>query len=532
MKNFFFVLVFLITSNASIAQEKPKLVVGIIVDQMRHEYIHRFEDKFSDTGFKRLMNGGFTFENAHYNYMPTYTAPGHASVYTGTTPAIHGIIGNNWYNKVLKKEIYCAEDSTMMTIGSDTDNGEMSPNNLLTTTITDELRLFTQKRSQVIGISIKDRGAIFPAGHTGSAYWYDKKTGDFITSSYYENELSGWVKNFNKKKRADYYLKQTWDTYKPIETYLESGPDQNNYEAAPMKENPTFPYTLEKGKYWMVPGTPFGNDILAELAIEALNETTLGEDETTDFLAISFSSTDYIGHSFGPNSKEIQDTYLRLDQNLSEILKVLDEKVGAGNYTVFLTADHAVADVPQYMIDNKVPAGYFQAKYVGELKSSLNKKYGEGEWIEFIGNEQIFLNRSLIEEEKLDLGVVQKFVAQEILKYEGIAKSYPANLINAMDYNTGALKGDLVRGYNQKRSGDVLYIYEPGWMWRNSKGTTHHSPYNYDTHVPIIFYGKNIKSGKAYDRKVITQIAPTIAMMLGIKLPNSVTDEPLVEILH
>jgi len=531
MKNHFFVLAFLIIAITTKAQEKPKLVVGIIVDQMRQEYLHRFENKFSEEGFKRLMSEGFSFENAHYNYMPTYTAPGHASVYTGTTPAIHGIIGNNWYDKVLKKEIYCAEDNTMKTVGSDTDNGEMSPNNLLTTTITDELRLFTQKRSQVIGISIKDRGAIFPAGHTGNAYWYDKETGDFITSNYYEDELSSWVLSFNNKKRADHYLKQTWDTYKPIESYVESGTDKNNYEDAPMKEEAVFPYTLEKGNYWMVPETPFGNDILAELAIEALNETTLGGDEITDFLAVSFSSTDYIGHSFGPNSKEIQDTYIRLDQNIANILKTLDEKIGEGNYTVFLTADHAVADVPQYLIDNKVPAGYFQAKYVGELKAALNKKFGEGDWVEFIGNEQIFLNRSLIKQKELDLNEVQGFVAQEILSYDGIAKSHPAHLINIMDYNMGALKGDLVRGYNQKRSGDILYIYEPGWMWRNSKGTTHHSPYTYDTHVPMIFYGKSVKSGKAYDRKVITQIAPTIAIMLGIKLPNSVTGEPLTEVL-
>jgi len=529
MKRILALPLFLIVFNLS-AQQKPKLVVGIIVDQMRQEYLYRFQDKYGDDGFKRLMGEGFNFKNAHFNYVPTKTAPGHASVYTGSTPAIHGVIGNNWYNKEIKEEIYCAGDDSENTVGSDSDKGKMSPRNLLTTTISDEVRLSSQMRSKVVGISVKDRGAIFPAGHTGEAYWYDKKTGDFITSTYYMDKLPGWVRGFNEKKRADYFLSQSWEPVASLDDYWESIADDNKYEAGIEKDTPTFPYPLKKGEYWMVPETPFGNDIVAEMALEALEKTELGKDASTDVLAISFSSTDYIGHGFGPNSKEIEDTYIRLDRNLAQILAKLDEKVGKGNYTVFLTADHAVAEVPQYLIDSSVPAGYFDVSQVKGLNDSISEKFGEGQWIEDISNEQIFLNRAAVLNNNKDLHEVQNYTAHLLLEMKGIAKVYPAHLINGMDYNAGGIKGLLARGYNQKRSGDVLVVFEPGWMGPRSKGTTHGSAYTYDTHVPMLWYGAGVKKGESVGYKTITQIAPTLSMMLDVMLPSGATGQPLEEL--
>ncbi len=532
-----FVLFFLIGCTTwVIAQpQKPKLIVGIVVDQMRQEYLYRFKEKFGEGGFKKLMQDGFMAKNAHYNYVPTNTAPGHTSVYTGTTPAYHGIISNGWYDKKSKTEIYCAGDTTESTVGSTSDNGEMSPRNMLTTTITDELRLGTQKQAKVIGISIKDRGAIFPAGHTGEAYWYDSETGNFITSTYYHDKLPDWVQKFNNQKLADQYLKQTWEPLNPLNTYTESGPDDNIYETPGRTNAFVFPYNFSKLKdaYGLVPASPFGNDILKDMALAALEGEQLGTHEFTDFLAVSFSSTDYVGHQFGPNSVEVEDTYLRLDKNIETIINALDKKVGKGNYTIFLTADHAVAEVPQFLIDNKVPAGYFTEDLDSMVSMALTAKYGEGKWIEDISNAQVFLNHTLIFEKKINLHEIQEFIAQQLMAFEGIEESYPAYVINWLDYNASGVKGLMTRGYNQERSGDVLFGFKPGWFASGNKtGTTHGSAFTYDTHVPMLWYGYGIKSGSSVKYHPITDIAATLAMMLEIKLPNGATGQPIEELFE
>lgn len=532
MKRIYLLLTFLIFITAVHAQEKPKLVVGIIVDQMRQEYLYRFENKFTNEGFKKLMKDGYMFKNAHFNYMPTYTAPGHSSVYTGTTPAIHGIIGNHFYDKETNTTIYCADDLNENTVGSSSDQGKMSPRRLLTTTIGDELKLFSQKRSRVIGISIKDRGAIFPAGHMGEAFWFDKKTGNFITSTYYMGKLPKWVDQFNKRKLADHYLKQVWTPAQDLDSYQESMSDDNQYEQAFNKDAVVFPYALQSGEYWQIPETPFGNDMVKDMSINAIEHTDLGQDNDTDLLAISFSSTDYVGHAFGPDSKEVEDLYIRLDKNIAEIIRALDEKIGEGNYTIFLTADHAVAEVPDYLIDNKVPAGYFDQSQAKNLNDAISKKFGAGAWIEDVSNYQVFLNHETVENNNADLFAVEDFVAAELLKLDGVARSYPAYLINGMDYNAGGIKGYIVRGYNQKRSGDVMVVFESGWMERSERGSTHGSPYKYDTHVPVIWYGNGIKQGQSAEYISTTQIAPTISMMLNIKIPSGATGEPLVELLN
>lgn len=524
--------------------QQPKLVVGIMVDQMRQEFLFRFLPKYGAGGFRRLMDDGFMLKNGHYNFAPTVTGPGHASVYTGTTPAVHGIIGNEWYDKDVKKQVNCVEDARYAAVGSDGGKGDVSPWRMLSTTVTDELELFTQKRSKVVGISLKDRGSVLPAGHNpDGAYWYDSKTGRFITSSYYMNRLPDWVENFNKRNLPDKYLSQHWTTTLPINEYVESGPDNRAYES-PVggKQQPVFPYdlrTLRKANdYSLLSTTPFGNDYVTDMAKAALAGESMGADATTDFLAISYSATDGLGHAVGPNAIEIQDMYMRLDRNIEDLLKTLDAEVGAGNYTVFLTADHGVADVAQYMIDSKMPAGYFDASRVGAALSEHLAQYFPGKKVvEAFSNGQIFFDQDVFQNDPKASGV-ELLIATELtinflLKQDGVANAYSENVVRQGRFDEGGPKGMIIRGYHAKRSGDVMVLLEPGWYSAESiQGTTHGSPWTYDTHVPILFYGNGIRKGSSVRHYSVTDIAPTISALLNIKFPSGCTGHPVDEALN
>lgn len=548
-----FVLLFvLITPFVSSAQPRvtpPKLVVGIVVDQMRNEYLYRFEQKFGERGFKRLMSGGFMLKNAHYSYIPTYTGPGHASVYTGTTPAIHGIIGNDWYDKVLKKDVNCVGDERQKPVGVEVGNGDVSPWRLLSTTITDELELATEKRAKVIGLSLKDRGAVLPAGHMAdAAYWFDSPSGKFISSTYYKPGLPLWLDKFNALKLADQYLNSEWNTLLPIDQYTESGPDENPYETKLKSkvDHNTFPYRLKEMRvpdsFELIISTPFGDDLLTDIAKAAIDGEELGKDDITDFLTVSFSSPDYVGHAMGPNSIEIEDTYIRLDKNLEDLLNVLDKKVGVGQYTVFLTADHAVSDVPQYLKDNKVPAGKFRPNMVeAALTEYLKKYYPDKKIIEKISNDQIFLNHEAFEGDPrssgVDLLVATELITNYLMTFEGVADVFPAAALRAGDFGEQGLKGKAIRGYNRKRSGDIAFVLEPNWLSTTNiattviAGTTHGSGYTYDTHVPILFYGWGVKKGSSSQFHTITDIAPTISVLLKIKFPSGCVGQPITEIV-
>lgn len=495
------------------------MVVGIVVDQMRPEYLYRYYDKYCNDGFKRIMREGFVNKNTHYNYIPTKTAPGHASVYTGATPGVHGIIGNNWYDRRLRRDIENVEDTVLKCL---------SPRNMLSTTITDELKIATQNRGKVVGISIKDRGAILPAGHNpDGAFWYEEETGNFTSSKYYSNPTPEWLTKFNSKHHADSLLNLTWNTLLPMAEYTESGPDDTQYEEIfEGKKRPVFPYDLaelrgKNGNFELLPTTPFGNTITTLLAMAAVEGESIGEDDVTDFLAISYSSTDKIGHGFGPQSVEVEDVYLRLDQELASLLAYLDKNVGKGEYLLFLTADHAVAEVPRFMNDQKMPAGLFPEEALQEkINAHLVGLFGKGKWVEAVGNEQVFLNQTLIKGAKLEMVKVQQLVADFLVQQEGIARSFPANLFKANYYEGGA-EALLHRGYHWKRSGDVLMVYEPGWLPHDSVGTSHGSGYAYDTHVPLLWYGWGVTAGFSSTYHAITEIAPTVSMMLNIKAPNS-----------
>jgi len=519
---------------------KPKLVVGIVIDQMRYDYLTRFANKYGNDGFNRLLNNGFSLENAHYNYIPTYTAVGHTSIYTGTTPVNHAIISNNWYDKYLKETIYCVDDSNYKTIGNNGGGGKKSPKRMLTTTITDQLRLAQNMNGKTIGVAIKDRSAILPAGHTANgAYWFDGgNKGDWITSSYYMNKLPNWVKQFNDSKIVDNYLNQPWETLYDINTYTESITDDNNFEA-PFKgeDKPVFPHDIPKlrsknNNYSIIKCIPAGNSLTTDFAKAAIIGENLGKSEYTDFLAVSYSSTDYVGHQFGVASKETEDTYLRLDRDLANLFRFLDTQVGKGNYTLFLTADHAAVQVPSYLQSVKIPANYFSYKKFRGFVNNITKKYFKSDaLVENISNFQIFLDKEKIESLNLNRNEVAQKIADEVINYKGIYKTATARTLQTTSFTTGILNS-LQNGYNQKFSGDVLLVPTPSTISYPKKGTTHGSGYSYDTHIPIIFYGNGIKHGSSKKKYEIIDIAPTLSNLLQIEFPNGATGKIITEVLN
>ena len=539
MKLHIFLLIVAIFNLPAFSQttksQQPKLVVGIVVDQMRNDYIDRFWNRYSEDGFKRLVNDGYRFKNAHFNYVPTYTGPGHASVYTGTTPSTHGIIGNNWYDKAIDASVYCAEDTSVQPIGTMDKAGMMSPHRMTVTTIADENRLATQMRGKTIGVALKDRGAILPAGHTtNAAYWFHgMDEGQWISSSFYIDSLPQWVVDFNNSGKAASYFK-TWNTLYPIETYVESGSDMNSFEGGfKGKETATFPYNLQElrahnNNFELLKAVAFGNDLTTDFAIAAIEGEKLGQRDDTDFMTLSYSSTDYVGHNFGVNSKEVQDTYLRLDKNIAQLLQYLDKTVGKDQYIVFLTADHAAVDVPAYLDSLKIPAGYFDSRgFRNNIDSLIQKDYGNSKLIKNISNNQLFFNYQLLHEMNINIDSFQQKLSNYILMQDNIHRVYTRQQIVNGAYTKGM--DELIKnGFNHKRSGDLIYVLDPAFISYSHTGSTHGSSFMYDTHVPMLFYGKGVKSGSSSRRSEIVDIAPTIAVMLGISFPSGTTDRKSV----
>lgn len=536
---FLILFVFSLLSTAQVTiplkrDKKPKLVVGIVIDQMRYDYITRFWNKYNDDGFKRLITQGFNFKNNHFNYVPTYTGPGHASIFTGTVPSNHGIIGNNWYDKFSDQEVYCTQDDLVLPIGTQSAAGKMSPHRMKTTTVADENRLHTQMKGKTIGIALKDRGSILPAGHTANAaYWFHgENEGKWITSSFYLNELPTWVKEFNESGIVDSYLKP-WTTLFNLETYVESGADLNAFETGFIgMESAVFPYDLKSlaptnNGYDLLKTVAYGNDLTLDFALAALKAEELGKDEFTDFLTLSFSSTDYVAHNFGVNSKEIQDTYLRLDQNLAKLLNELDQFVGEGNYTIFLTADHGGVNVPSYLQSLKIPSGYFDhITFEGQIKKFVADKFKANGLIRNISNNQIFLNYEALQEKNINKEEIEKVLAHFLLQLDQIDKVFTRTQISENSYLEG-MEGNIKNGFNQKRSGDIIFILDPATIIYPHTGSTHGSGLMYDTHAPLIFFGAGIGKGSTTQRSEITDIAPTISALLGISFPNSSIGKPL-----
>lgn len=535
------IFVFIIFQTILEAQPQnanPKLVVGIVVDQMRYDYLYRFEKLYSNDGFKKLMNEGTNFTFAHFNYVPTYTAPGHTSIYTGTTPFYHGIISNDWYDRELKKSVYCTSDNSEKTVGADDKSGEMSPRRLLATTITDQIKTGTNNRSKVISISLKDRAAILMGGHfADAAYWYDYKTGNFISSTYYMNRLPEWAEKFNEQKLADTYMNSEWTLSFPIEKYQQSIPDESTYESDLFSEGKTsFPHSFknvkENKKYDLLRYTPFANEIQYWFVKEAIVNENLGKHSDTDFLAISFCASDFVGHSYGPNSVEVEDLYVKFDGILSELLKTLDKQVGKGNYILFLTADHAVAENPVLMAQRKYQVKWFDPKIISDsLKSFTRRKFNDEKIIENFSNKQVYLNYDLINSKNLDASEIRKAYKQYLVQtFNELAIVYTRDELTNQLAGRNSLNF-ILNGFNSSRSGDVAFELQPNLLLGSGKGdaSTHGSMYTYDTHIPMLFYGWDIPKETNNTPVFITDIAATVADLLKITEPNASMGIPLIK---
>ncbi|MEH6770216.1 alkaline phosphatase family protein [Maribacter arcticus] len=532
----------------------PKLVVGVIIDQMRADYLYKYQERYGEDGFKRLIRNGFNYKNATVNYIPSETAPGHASIYTGTTPSYHGIIGNFWFDRETNAVEENVSDQLEKIVGSVKDNPYgVSPNKLMASTITDELKKISNFKSKVISVSIKDRGAILPGGKSADGvYWHDWESspGYFVSSSFYMETLPNWVNKFNQQEKSDAYLNETWHTLYPIKTYTLSTPDDTTYEPSlGGKISPTFPYNFktmrekyrDKGsEFQLLWISPKGNTLLTEFAITAIQEEKLGKDKYTDFLNISYSVPDVIGHTFGPQSVEMEDIYLRLDNEIATLLKALDTKIGKENYTLFLTADHGAMENVSFLNNHKLDAAIARTTNdARNLEAFLDTKYGKASWITAVNDNNLYLNKVTIDEQKLTLPIIQKEAADYLMTLPEVSFALTADDLQTYVYEEGIRK-TIQNGYHVKRSGDVIISYSSGTIIHpNSNidvemvnGTVHGSGYSYDTHVPLIWIGKGIKSGESVRAVNPIDIAPSLSMFLNIPLPSASQGKPLIELFE
>lgn len=525
---------------------KPKLIVGIVVDQMRYDFLYRYQSKYGTGGFKRLLGEGFSCENTHFNYAPTFTAPGHAAIYTGATPSVTGVIANEWWDPEWRKHRYVTTDERYKTVGSATVKvGQHSPSVLLSTTITDELRLSNNFQSKVVGVCLKDRASILPAGHIPNAvYWFDDATGNWITSTYYPDSagLPKWVENFNARRLPDTLLSKNWD--KLISSaYQESFADWEKYNHGDYAKyfiGEKMPYKLpdfkKTGGYSLLRFTPFGNTLTLDFAMETVNQMQLGADETSDFLCVSFSSSDYCAHQFGIHGEEVEDLYLRLDRDIARFLEFLDKKFGKNNVLVFLTADHGGAETPAHLNDLRIPAGVFpESKLEDELEKAIAASVGtSGNFINEVYNQQVWLNWDAM----LDLDVEPDDMASVVIDYlrhkSGVYDALTRDELEILP-PTYPFAPEMQRGIHPRRSGDIIFQLDPAWHADDKifgkGGTTHGSPYAYDTHVPLIWYGWKIKHGETFAPVDITDIAPTLAAMLRIMEPNGNQGKVIQEVM-
>lgn len=517
---------------SAIGVQRPKLVVGIVIDQMRWDYLYRYQKRYTDGGFKRLLNEGFSCENTVIPYVPSVTAIGHTCIYTGSVPSIHGIAGNNFVKN--GEKVYCTDDDTVKPVGSNSEAGLMSPRNLWVTTIGDEMKIASNGRAKVVGVALKDRASILPAGHNpDGTFWFDDKSGNFITSTYYMNQLPKWVEAFNDKKLPEHYLSEKWNTLYPKDTYTESTSDENEYENGIKKGvKATLPLNLpelyKKYGYNIIRNTPFGNSLTFDMAKAAIDGEQLGADDETDLLAVSCSSTDYIGHQVGTHAVETEDTYLRLDKAIADFLSYLDAKVGKGNYLVFLSADHGAMNNARFLQDRRIPAGNWDDGVAAKkLNEVLAKEYpNTGDLVKTVMNYQVFFNREVIKNQHLDFAKIKQTVV-DFLK-EDSCVLYACDMEKTMTESIPEeVKYRIVNGYNRERSGDIQIVLKPNFYTHGMKGTDHGAWNLYDTHIPLVFMGWGIKHGATTKRTFMTDIAPTIGALIHVQAPNGCVGQPI-----
>ena len=537
MKKLLFLLLLPIigfSQTKSTTLQRPKVVIGLVVDQMRWDYLYKFYNLYGEDGFKKLLNNGFVCQNTMVNYLPSHTAPGHTAIYTGSVPSISGIAGNAFIENSDGLTHDAAEDTSVNLIGSEK-KGSSSPKNLLVTTVTDELRLATNFRSRTFSIALKDRGSIFPGGHLATAaYWFDDDLGIFTTSTYYMKNLPKWLENFNNKKQINDLIKYGWTV--SGKDYSLSTADSNAYEEGFAKEHsPVFPHDFSnmsaKDRNISFTLTPFGNTYTIMMARACIENEFIGKGSSTDFLSISFSSPDLLGHQFGPNSIEMQDMMLKLDRDIAGFLVFLDQTYGQGNYSLFLTADHGGSHNQAYMTDNNLPGGVLSKNSIKDLNLYLKDKFGSDSISIGITNYyNIFLNNPLIKRKKLDRKAIRQSIIEFFQQRSEVLYAIDLYDINNANMPT-RIKEMVLNGYNRRRGGDVQLILNPGWYEYNGKkkGNTHGTWSPVDTHIPLIFYGWGFKKGESNIEHYSTDIAPTIANILHIQMPNGCIGQPISE---
>ncbi|MCB9184723.1 MAG: alkaline phosphatase family protein [Flavobacteriales bacterium] len=542
-------LALLLVAASACAQEPtwqapPKLVVGVVVDQMRTDYIYRYWDNFGEGGFKRLIREGSFQRDARYNYAPTHTGPGHASIYTGTTPRDHGIVANDMFFRADGRWVNCVQDDNVMGVGGNGPKSKRSPVNLYASTIADELERRFDGRSRTIGVSMKDRSAILPIGRTGdAAFWFfEEAAGQFGTSTWYTDSLPAWLKAFNARDRANEHLSKMWEPLLPRERYHEVLPDDNPYEELlPGEVKAMLPLDVPKafaasgGNMELMKLIPGSLVITTDLALAALDGEGMGTDAITDLLAISYSATDEIGHATGPRSIEVEDMYLRLDRELERLLTELDRRIGKDGYTLFLTADHGAVDVPAWLASEKASAGYVESTaLVNAVETALTERYGAGPWVRKRVKEQFFLSDSLLAARRVDRAEAQRIAAEALRMVPGIAEAYTATELRGADLSNDRA-AMVQRGFFQERSGDVCFILRPShltaWPGMPRMGTEHGSPWSYDTQVPVIFFGRGVAKGEVLRPTAITDVAATVCALVGMAPPDASIGQVVPEVL-
>ena len=542
---FFSILAFVKLSGqgAYIPPDKPHLVIGIIVEELNYNQLEKFHDKLGENGIKKLINEGTYFKNASYEYLLTQSAPGHATIATGSEPSFHGITSDEWYIPLKNELLNCTKDVNVNSVGGSFESGLHSPINLLVSTFSDELAMATNRKAKIFGIGLRESSAILSAGHTANAaYWFDNTTGTWMSSSYYIPALPEWVNDFNAMKFSDAYLNSTWNLLKPLNYYADCLPDSNSFEKGFNNIN-YFPYDLKKlrsknlfnfkNDYSLLRETPFGNSFTTSFAIRLIQNEHLGKGDATNYLSICYSATDYIGHRFGPSSVEMGDAILRLDDDIKNLLTFLNDSIGKRNVLIYFTAAHGISEIPAVLEKNRIPSGYFQQNQALQLlRSYLNAVYGEGDWVKGYSEKQIFLNRTLIEDARLSLDDVQKKVARFLVQFTGVQAAYPYSAFEANDFGNGNLKR-IINNFSPQRSGDVIIILNPGWVEKESDYVTNYnSPYEYDSHVPLIWYGWTINRATVTRQVNMTDIAATLSTLCKVPYPNACTGEPMFELFR
>lgn len=532
-----FLFIFSVSQSQNrIPPEKPRLIVGIVVENMRSEYLYRYWDKFEKRGFKRLIGEGSFCKNATYEYLNTQSAPGYASIVAGCSPSVHGIVGNYFYDRKKDEMVDCCFDKKAKAVGNSAYSGKLSPGQLLTTTFADELKMITLNSSKIISVSGNYQAAILMGGHTANAaYWFDEMAGLWMTSNYYLKELPPWASAFNQKKLTDIYLQEMWATLLPIAAYHESLPDDNNFEKGYGNNQKTFPYDIQKIKekeknYSILMKTPYGNSLTKDFALEAILNEKLGMDDTTDVLFISFSPFSKIEKLYHTKSVEIEDAYLRFDKELAHFLDFIDDEIGKEKVLLFLTADCNGPLNPEILKENKLPVNTFKADNATVLlKAYLNAVYGPGDWVLKYHNQQFYLNNQLIEDANFSIEEVQTKVAQFVQQISGVANAVTSSNMNKIDYTEGIFS-KIQNSYSSKRSGDVFIHLEPGWVEENENSINGKT--GKTETIPLIWYGWKVKRSTINRPVSMFDVAPTISSMLNIPYPNGCEGKVILELVE